>query len=134
MIISCNIKHLKARCEQRGYSLEEVKDCIVSRDGDNINVDIDHPSYPRYPKSSSEINGPSLIEKAKNFAKAAMDHVKAGMPIASDEEIEKRFSICQTCEFLKNNACTKCGCPVNREKKFISKLAWADQKCPIGKW
>ena len=27
-----------------------------------------------------------------------------------------------------------CGCPVGQELKFISKLAWADQECPIAAW
>lgn len=76
----------------------------------------------------------SLMQKVANFAKAAVKHVASGMPMASEEEINRRFAICQTCPFLKNGACTKCGCPVNREKKFISKLAWADQKCPVGHW
>ncbi|HTM54977.1 MAG TPA: hypothetical protein VL175_13170 [Pirellulales bacterium] len=32
-------------------------------------------------------------------------------------------------------ACSQCGCPANdRLPKFVSKLAWADQECPVGKW
>jgi hypothetical protein len=27
-----------------------------------------------------------------------------------------------------------CGCPVVREKAFVSKLSWAGEKCPVGKW
>lgn len=77
---------------------------------------------------------PSTLEKVKNFAGSAARHVAAGMPRATDEEVERRYAICQGCEFLKNDACTKCGCPIVRRKKFISKLSWADQKCPIGKW
>ena len=80
------------------------------------------------------LDAPSFLQKAKNFAKAAVSHIAAGMPLASDEEIDRRFAICQKCPLLKDNACTKCGCPVAREKKFISKLAWADQKCPEGHW
>lgn len=45
-----NIKNLEARCRQRGYTLDEVAACIVSRDGDTVTVDIDHPAYPRQPK------------------------------------------------------------------------------------
>lgn len=139
-MITCNIKYLQARCDERGYSLEEVQECIVSRDGDNVTIDINHPSYPKVPKPGFEkskkevLDTPSFLEKAKNFAKAATQHVASGMPIASDEEIERRFSICQNCEFLKDNACSKCGCPIVREQKFISKLSWADQKCPDGRW
>jgi len=31
--------------------------------------------------------------------------------------------------------CSQCGCPANdRLPKFVSKLAWADQECPMGRW
>lgn len=40
----------EARCRQRGYTLDEVRPCIVSEDGDQITVDVDHPAYPREPK------------------------------------------------------------------------------------
>lgn len=123
--------HFERRLRQRGYTLDEVRGCIVSQDGDQITVDETHPDYPRAPKPGA---APSLLQKAKNFAQAAVSHVASGMPRASDEEIERRFAICQGCEFYKDNACQKCGCPVNREKKLISKLAWADQKCPVGHW
>ena len=79
-------------------------------------------------------DAPSFLTKIKNFATAATGHIAAGMPMASDEEILRRHDICLGCEFLKNSSCMKCGCPVNREKKFISKLSWADQECPGGKW
>ena len=36
-----------ARCRERGYSLEDVRPCIVSEDGDMITVDETHPKYPR---------------------------------------------------------------------------------------
>jgi hypothetical protein len=120
----------EARCRQRGYTLDEVRPCIVSEDGDTITVDETHPAYPR-PKPG---DGPSLLQKAKNFATSAAAHVAAGMPQASQEQIDARFAICQTCQHFDGRACTKCGCPVVREKAFVSKLAWANEKCPAGKW
>lgn len=81
-----------------------------------------------------QADAPSFLQKAKNFAKAAVSHIAAGAPLAPGEEIDRRLAICKQCPFLKDNACTKCGCPVVRERKFISKLAWADQKCPDGRW
>jgi hypothetical protein len=77
---------------------------------------------------------PSILEKVKNFATAAVDHVAAGMPMASDEEIIRRHDICLGCEFLQDNACTQCGCPVARVRGYVSKLSWADSECPVGKW
>ena len=75
-----------------------------------------------------------VLTKAKNFAIAAAQHVAAGMPMASDEEIIRRHDICLGCEHLKDNACSLCGCPVSRVAGYVSKLSWADQECPIGRW
>ena len=46
-MIQCNIADLKQRCRERGYTLDEVRPCIVSEDGDVITVDETHPAYPR---------------------------------------------------------------------------------------
>jgi hypothetical protein len=46
-MIRCRLHHLEARCRQRGYTLDEVRACIVSQDGDQITVDETHPAYPR---------------------------------------------------------------------------------------
>jgi hypothetical protein len=128
-MIRCRLHHLKERCRERGYTLDEVRPCIVSQAGDQITVDETHPAYPAKPKP-----GVSLITKAVNFAASAARHVAAGMPQASEEEVARRFAICEGCEHYDGKACKQCGCPVVREKQFISKLAWADQSCPVGKW
>lgn len=52
----------------------------------------------------------------------------------SQQEIDNRLSICQSCEFYKNNTCLKCGCALSRERNFMNKLYWKDKSCPIGKW
>jgi RNase P subunit RPR2 len=84
--------------------------------------------------NSTKSNSPSFITRVKNFAKASAKHIASGMPTATDEEISRRHNICMSCEFMKNNSCTKCGCPLIRDKKYISKLSWADSECPVGKW
>lgn len=81
-----------------------------------------------------QADGPSIATKAANFATSAARHVAAGMPQASDEEIARRFSICQQCEHFDGKACRQCGCPIVREKRFVSKLSWANEACPAGKW
>lgn len=40
----------EARCVERGYTLKQVRSCIVSEDGDTITVDETHPAYPRFRK------------------------------------------------------------------------------------
>ncbi len=49
-MISCHREHLATRCRQRGYTLDEVRACIVREDGDQITVDETHPAYPRASK------------------------------------------------------------------------------------
>lgn len=121
---------LEARCRERGVSFESIRPCIVSEDGDMVTVDETHPAYPKAPPK------PSIAQKAVNFAVAAASHVAAGSPLASAEDVERRYAICQACEFFDGKACLKCGCPVVREKQYISKLSWADQSCPADppKW
>lgn len=37
----------EARCRERGYTLDQVRPCIVSENGDTVTVDETHPAYPR---------------------------------------------------------------------------------------
>lgn len=47
-MIKCYLQNLVARCEERGYTLDEVRACIVEQDGDRIVVDETHPAYPKH--------------------------------------------------------------------------------------
>jgi hypothetical protein len=40
------LSHLEDRCRERGYTLDEVRACIFSEDGDQITVDETHQAYP----------------------------------------------------------------------------------------
>lgn len=80
------------------------------------------------------ITGPSFFEKAGNFATSAARHVAAGAPRCTDEQVAERHAICVACEYFDGKACTKCGCPVSRERAYISKLSWAGESCPVGRW
>ena len=108
-------------------SSQDIADAVASERAQIVSAQ-DVPSPPR-PSSP-----PSLIKKAANFATSAAAHVAAGMPQATQEQIDQRFSICRACELFDGKACTKCGCPVVREKQFVSKLSWANERCPVGKW
>lgn len=61
-MITGPLTQFAARCRQRGYTLDEVRPCIVSEDGDAITVDENHPAYPREPKPGpiSSIMRPTL--------------------------------------------------------------------------
>lgn len=93
---------------------------------------IPHRDNPAHDLARTD--APSFLTKVRNFASAAVSHVAAGMPMCSDEEIIRRHDICLTCEHLQNDACNLCGCPVSRVAGYVSKLSWADQECPAGKW
>jgi len=74
--------------------------------------------------------------KLKNFIKALWFHIGYGLPKCTQDQINHRFMICLNCEFYdkSNTECLQCGCNISPKKKFLNKLAWADQKCPIDKW
>lgn len=100
-------------------------------------VDGDEP--PVFPcrknlQKDPEENDVSFVQKVVNFGKAMSSHIAEGLPQCSDEQILKRYKICEGCDFFDNGTCSKCGCPLFRNKRYVSKLAWADQECPIGKW
>lgn len=90
---------------------------------------------PVFPCSMSiDPNEIGWVQKLKNFATSLTGHIKNNMKLATDKQIERRLSICQGCEFFKNNTCSKCGCPIYRTKNYFSKLSWESEKCPINKW
>lgn len=78
-------------------------------------------------------NFPSLFQQARNLAKEmwiTSKNAARGMPVIVDAETAfNRFSMCQTCEFLKQDfRCEKCGCFMK------AKTQLASASCPIGKW
>lgn len=76
------------------------------------------------------------FRRVRNFFKALWWHIYAGFPKSSQSLIDYRYNICINCENFdkKNTQCLYCGCNISQQKKFLNKLAWADQKCPIEKW
>lgn len=121
----CTHHWLNRRCREAGGKNGDCDACIVER-GEVLTVDETHPAFPK--------TAVSLLQKTVNFAASAAKHVAAGMPKATQEQIDARFAICQGCEHFDGKACRQCGCPVVRESRFVSKLAWAGEKCPVGKW
>lgn len=79
---------------------------------------------------------PSFFTRLKTFAKSLVWHIGAGMPKSGQQEIDRRLGICNNCELMdkKNNKCLVCGCNINDKNIFMNKLAWKDQKCPVGRW
>jgi hypothetical protein len=76
---------------------------------------------------------PSAFQQARNFAKEmwhAGKNAAQGLPVLVEADIAfQRFSICQGCEFFKNDSrCEKCGCFMK------TKTHLASASCPIEKW
>lgn len=85
---------------------------------------------------------PQLIRVA-NFSIAAISHLVSGLPTCTQIEIDQRHATCKSCELFSRDTANaevgicrhrSCGCTITNEARFLSKLAWRDQKCPLGKW
>jgi hypothetical protein len=69
-----------------------------------------------------------LLDRARNFGQAVVDHVRLGLPMVDQQEKARRLSICQECDHYFDNTCRRCGC------RLDIKAGWAEQSCPEGKW
>jgi hypothetical protein len=45
-MIRCKLSDLEQRCRERGYTMDAVRPCIASEEGEHIVVDETHASYP----------------------------------------------------------------------------------------
>lgn len=73
------------------------------------------------------------MDQIKSLSEALTAHALAGFPIASDEVLKDRESICLACTdwdkeaFMGLGRCLKCGCAG-------LKLKLSTSECPVGKW
>ena len=86
------------------------------------------------PKSSccggGEKKSPSMIKKAKNYAKTMAKWMKAGRPKVSTAVYAERLGICATCgECIRDEECSICGCPM-RDKAMMG----LEKLCELNKW
>lgn len=79
----------------------------------------------------TESSGPGLFRKGINLAKATFQHVAAGLPKCSEQQMAARLEICKRCELYNHAAqmCSQCGCNTSPDA-FVSKTSWKDQVCP----
>ena len=68
------------------------------------------------------------------FFRALIKHARDWFRKCSRKEIRQRLDICKTCDQITGSACAHCGCTLNLEKRFLNKLAWRSESCPLGKW
>jgi hypothetical protein len=80
-------------------------------------------------KKQKEKQMPSLLQKGKNFAKAATEHIKSGRQHADKNEYLRRLNICGKCNSLTDEwDCMECGC------KMKIKAGWLESECSLNKW
>jgi len=80
----------------------------------------------------------SIVRRIRNFASASIDHAISGFQKADSDEIRRRLTICESCEYLtEKQICgttetiisgVTCGCRVKTKSK------WKEQQCPQNKW
>lgn len=77
-----------------------------------------------------------FLIRLQTFIKSLWFHIYGGFPKSTKKEILYRYQICESCiEFNPiKQQCNVCGCYLSKQKKFLNKLAWADQECPTGQW
>lgn len=77
-----------------------------------------------------------LLIRLQTFLKSLFFHIRLGLPKATKQEILFRHNICVSCDEFDytKSQCKLCGCLLSKKSKFLNKLAWADQECPLGKW
>jgi ribosomal protein L37E len=77
-----------------------------------------------------------LLIKLKTFIRSLLFHIWAGSPKSTSAEILHRHTICMECDQFNHSKseCNICGCSISKKKRFLNKLAWADQECPLNKW
>ena len=101
-----------------------------------IEISTNDEDIPIFPCSAININSdqPDFIKELRDLSTDILDKTINNEDIASDDEIERRFKICESCEFFKNSICSQCGCPVNRTRNYINKLSLVSEQCPMNRW
>jgi hypothetical protein len=82
----------------------------------------------------SPVAMPSTARKVFTFTIAVIAHAARGNPTCTQEQIDQRLGICRACGDFTGRACRHCGCNCGSGRRYLNKLAWADQHCPSDKW
>lgn len=109
-------------------------------------IQIDETTYECYKCGISlvlqdSVPEPPLIPCAAQLTEYSASNIKKFIlndsnanSLCSEQEIDHRHSICESCPSFKDNSCAECGCQLSRDKVYMNKLALKDQSCPLGKW
>jgi hypothetical protein len=104
-----------------------------------VDAALDETTKQQYLKTEEMVKNediskfPPLFQQMRNLGKemwATGKNAVRGLPVLADADTAfQRFSMCQSCEFFKDDSrCEKCGCFMK------TKTQLAGASCPIGKW
>ena len=87
------------------------------------------------PNVNNEKKSPGFVDLANNLTKSLIEWQRAGRPVVTSEQWNKRLNICRGCSYwreikeTKIAKCMKCGCS-------SGKLLLSTSKCPLNppKW
>lgn len=80
---------------------------------------------------------PPLSERLANWAIAQKEHIAAGSPKCTEEQMAARLAICEACDKFDGRFCRVCGCGCSKaESTWFNKLYHANARCPLDppKW
>ena len=94
-------------------------------------------------RAAGEIETPSAMAQATQYARAELTHATQGP--ASEADAAARLAICMACEHRAVEYkgmtdaggfgwCTKCGCGNNPRALLTVKVTLAGVECPLAKW
>jgi hypothetical protein len=69
-----------------------------------------------------------LMRAGASLTNSVTEWAESGFQICKAEELDNRLSICNSCEFMFENRCLKCGCFLQAKARL------ATSRCPEGKW
>jgi hypothetical protein len=98
-MITCHKKYLIARCQERGYSIDDVMPCVVRQIDEELWViDETHPSYPhpREPKEPECLAGTELKGLLKRVGIEASPDCSCNHRAATMDQMG--------CQWVKDNA------------------------------
>ena len=93
-----------------------------------------NPLFVSFSRKAEEREIPNIFQRAKTYLQSLKKRAIKQSTRVSDEEVDRRLSICSTCEFRRGNVCTICGCYLVGGILGDGKVYWSDEHCPIDKW
>ena len=110
--------NLIARCEQRGYNIDDVMGCVVKKKTDDIWViNVDHPAYPKFPKDNPDHPSYRIMKDIKSGKIKNTKDIGEGV----GTELKKLLS------WINIKATENCDC--NNKAKYLNEkgISWCKQ-------